>query len=514
MQKAVIIGTGAGGLTATITLAKAGFEVVALERERQIGGFLNPFARRHYHFDPGVHYVGSAGPGESLHHILSRVGVDATELLAPMDPDGFDVFRFPGLEVKCPAGLDRYEARLVGLFPEERDALGKFFRDLRGLRSLLERKHRTPIDMARGGAVGAMWLNQTFGQVLSKRFKSQELRSVLAAQCGDVGLPPNRLPAVLGAGVFLHFAEGGYFPRGGSGAMRDALVNEAKKHGAVFKKRTGATRIETKNGKVVAVHADNGERFECDVVVSAIDPSLTYGKLLDATAVPRRIQKKVDRHVPSIASLCLFFGLEKSLEPHGLGANNVWDYPSFDIDGDFAKMERGETDEHFFFLSPNSQKDPTGTMAPEGCSTLEVVTLYPFAPFAKWQGKPSFKRGEDYEAAKQAAAEKLQASVEKRWPGLISDIAVQDVATPVTNIHFAGAVDGGIYGPAAIKSQFALNAYRPKGPVDGLYVAGAGVMGPGVSTCLASGLTAGKLASREKRQKAFPVRMLEAALNG
>ena len=57
-KRAVVIGTGAGGLTATAALARAGFEVVALERAKQLGGFLNPFARRHYHFDPGVHYVG------------------------------------------------------------------------------------------------------------------------------------------------------------------------------------------------------------------------------------------------------------------------------------------------------------------------------------------------------------------------------------------------------------------------------------------------------------------------
>ena len=66
-NKAVVIGTGAGGLTAAVGLAQQGFEVVALEREKQLGGFLNPFKRRHYHYDPGVHYVGQCNPGGQIH---------------------------------------------------------------------------------------------------------------------------------------------------------------------------------------------------------------------------------------------------------------------------------------------------------------------------------------------------------------------------------------------------------------------------------------------------------------
>jgi all-trans-retinol 13,14-reductase len=116
-KRAVVIGTGAGGLTASVALAQEGFEVVALERGKQLGGFLNPFARRHYHFDPGVHYVGQAAPGEALHRVLRRVGLDAAELFCPMDPDGFDVLRFPDFELAIPKGLDRFRDRIVAALP-------------------------------------------------------------------------------------------------------------------------------------------------------------------------------------------------------------------------------------------------------------------------------------------------------------------------------------------------------------------------------------------------------------
>ena len=146
-------------------------------------------------------------------------------------------------------------------------------------------------------------------------------------------------------------------------------------------------------------------------------------------------------------------------------------------------------------------------MAPKGCSTLEVVTLAPFAPFAKWADSQSMKRPEDYEAFKDELGDKLLAAVDRRWPGLVGDVAVKDVSTPVTNIHFAGAVDGAIYGPAAVPEQFGLSAYKPKGPLEGLYQAGAGVMGPGVVPSLASGLVAARHRGQgAPRAKAFALR--------
>jgi len=153
-------------------------------------------------------------------------------------------------------------------------------------------------------------------------------------------------------------------------------------------------------------------------------------------------------------------------------------------------------------------------MAPEGCSTLEVVTLAPYEPFARWDGMKSFKRGEAYMAKKDEVAASVRRSVEQRWPGLIGDIVVEDVATPVTNTHYVNAPRGSIYGPAATPDQFGLNSFRPWTPVRGLVLAGAGTLGPGVGTCLASGLAAAKVVRRGERRRSHyfrlprPMRML------
>ena len=502
-KTAIVIGTGASGLTAAVGLAQAGFEVTALEREKQLGGFLNPFQRRHFHFDPGVHYVGQCDPGGDMYRVLERCGVDATALMAPMDPDCVDMLRFPGVTVKMPASVDGYRDHLVSLFPEDREDIDKCFRTMRAFAPVL-RSQESAAKKLRGLPQVARLATMSFGSFLESTFKNPKLRAILGAQCGDYGVPPSRAPALLGLGVVLHYTiGGGFFPRGGSGELRDALVEAGRELGVVYKRRTAVETIHTERGRVTGVTTAKGEHLTADVIISTIDPTLTYGRLLNEDSVPGKLRRKASETLPSVGSLCLYYGIERDLREDGLGAFNVWDYPTWDVESAFAyALDGGEMPEDFaFFLSPNSLKDDTNRMAPEGCSTLEVVTLAPFAPFAKWADGKALKRGDEYDALKQESAERLKASVDARWPGLISDVVIEDVSTPVTNIHFAGAVAGGIYGPAAVREQFGLNAFRRQSPIDGLYLAGAGVDGPGVAPCLASGMKSARAAAKASEKK-------------
>ena len=103
---------------------------------------------------------------------------------------------------------------------------------------------------------------------------------------------------------------------------------------------------------------------------------------------------------------------------------------------------------------------------------------------------------------KARVADELLAAVERRWPGLVGDVAVQDIATPVTNSFYAGAYKGGAYGPAGIPEQFGKNAWGTRTPIDGLFLAGAGVFGGGVAPCLYSGLAAAAAANKRAGSRA------------
>ncbi|MFN3202726.1 MAG: phytoene desaturase family protein [Bradymonadia bacterium] len=508
MSKAVVIGTGAGGLAAAIGLAEQGHDVVALEAAKQLGGFLNPFARRHYHFDPGVHYIGQLGPGQSMTLTLEKLGLDAQQLFCPMDDDCLDMIRFPGLEVRVPKGIDNYRQRLRSQFPEDKGDIDKLFKVLKRFDRVSNFISRKTIGASRrigdlgavtGLSFAAKWLERSFAELLAEYIKNPELRSVLAGQCGDYALPPSRTPAVLGMGLMMHYASGAWFPRGGSGVFRDALVERGRSLGASYRRRAAVASIELDNGRVSGVTLTTGERIDADIVVSAIDPTLTLGKLLPEGTLSERLQTKVDNTESSVGSVCVFLGMQRDLSKHGLGAFNVWDYPHFDLERLYAPAFEGKIpEEWFFFLSPNSLKDDSNSMAPAGGSTLEVVTLCPHAPFAQWADSKSFKRGDDYNQLKDEVAAQLMGAVEDRWPGLVGDVVVEEVASPLTNTHYAGAVEGAAYGPAATLDQYGRRRFRTKAPVEGLYLAGAGVYGGGVAPCLMSGIAAARKVLAER----------------
>ena len=63
----VIVGSGIGGLSTALILAKNGKKVCVLEKNQQLGGNLQVFSRDKKIFDTGVHYLG--GLDLSLIHI-------------------------------------------------------------------------------------------------------------------------------------------------------------------------------------------------------------------------------------------------------------------------------------------------------------------------------------------------------------------------------------------------------------------------------------------------------------
>lgn len=504
-RKAIVIGTGAGGLAAAAYLAKDGFEVLALERSDHPGGFLAPFSRDGFLFDPGVHYIGGCRPGGMVHDLLAGLGLDAGALFCELDPDGFDVYRFPGLEVRMCRPIEAYRDRLISLFPAEAAGLKHFFDIALGVEAVqdaaLHLMGGRPAlrDVASLAELPTLirWLPHTLSELLDECIEDERLKSVLAAQGGDYGLPPSLAAAVAAILVLMHYRDGAFFPRGGSGALRDALIGAAERHGARFRLGASVARVLVEQRRARGVELEGGERIEADVVVSDVDPTITLGRLVDPAELPAGLRRKVAQSVPSLPMFTIYLGLRRDLRQHGLGAFNLWLYPVWAQDADYSDFMAGRIPERpGLFVSPNSLKDDTGSHAPPGCTTLEISTFVPFSMFERWQGTPPGERGPEYAELKERIAATMLRELERQCPGLVGDVVVKEYATPLTAIDYVGVVQGSPYGPAVTPAQFGIHGFHTRTPVANLLLAGAGVYGGGVGPCFASGFAAARAARR------------------
>ena len=498
----VVIGSGIGGLTAALACAREGRRVAVLEAEKQFGGYINPFKRKHYWFDTGIHYIGELGPGQSLRHHLEKLELYDAIGFRELNPEGFDRYVFPDYEVRMGRGADRFRDRLALDFPHERPGIDKFFGLLEEASQAIRkatklRDWKSALPLLRHAPLLYRYRKATFAEMLDDCVRDRRLRAALAGPGGDIGLPPARVSGFMMLGLLAHYLGGAFFPKGGSKAVRDAYVEALRSHGAELHRNTRVERILTSGGRVRGVRNDKGEEFLAPVVISNADAAHTLGTMLGEEHLGWNLRRKVARTTQSLGSLCAFVGTDLNPADHGLDDANIWSYPSYDIDSLYEPVFAGRfSDVVPFFLTVPTLKDPDGSHAPEGKHTVELITFCPYGPFRRWKDQPTLKRDEDYRALKEQLGMTLLERAETFIPGLRDHMEVYEFATPLTNTSFANAPMGAIYGPEHSPRQFALGRYQPKGPVDGLYLCGASTFSAGIGACVASGVVAARMAMR------------------
>jgi all-trans-retinol 13,14-reductase len=501
----IVIGSGIGGLTAALRCAQAGRSVLVLEAAKQFGGFINPFQRKHFWFDTGIHYIGEMGPGQSLRRHFERLELYDAIGFRELNPDGFDRYIFPDYEVRLGKGAQTFRDQLVQDFPQETRGIDKFFALLAEMSQTIRKVTKlrglgSALKLAKHAPMLIRYRNATFNDILDDCVGDYKLRAALSGPGGDIGLPPGEASGFMMLGLLDHFLGGAYFPRGGTKAVRDAYVHALRERGATLLRNTAVDSILTSGGKVTGVRSLKGETYLAPVVISNADAALTLGSMLGRDKLGRRLRNKVNNTQQSLGSLCAFVGTDLQPQDYGVDDANIWSYPSYDIDALYRPALDGRLGSELpFFLTVPTLKDPGGTHAPAGKHTVELITFAAFKPFRRWQNQKVLKRDSEYMALKNEMGMALVKRAEKFLPGLSERMEVHEFSTPLTNTSFANVPEGAIYGPSHTPAQFGLGRYRPKGPVDGLFLCGSSVMGAGIGTCVASGMLASKLALQETR---------------
>ena len=503
-----IVGAGLGGLVAGAYLARSGLSVAIYDGHYVAGGCATMFERgkkdRRYCFDVGLHYIGDCGPSGGIPTVLRGLSIELDYV--PMDQDGFDTLVFPDFEFKIPADKQVYRDRLVALFPKEKKGIDRYMRFLDEVERISKRMDRNAGRMDKGafldvllhGRLLARYQNATLETLLDSCTKNPQLRAVMCGQHGDYGLPPSKVSALLHAGLANHYFSGAYYPRGGGQVIADRIADDIEANGGTIALRHLVERIDVVDGKAVGlrVQGPGGEAFDVRArsVISNADLKRTMLELVGPQHLPAHWVQRANDFEMGGAIFMTYLAVSADVRAAGMRATNYWQFDDYDCEGFYAEVAGGFPAPRGCYITSTSLKDPgTPGHAPEGEHNIEIMGLVPGRASA-WGVSDAealgskYRRGETYQERKQRVEDDLVGRLEALFPGMTSSITFRESATPVTHTRYTRASDGTGYGLAATPEQFLKGRPGYRGPLPGLYLAGASTRaGHGIVGAMTSG---------------------------
>ncbi|MCU1382306.1 MAG: dependent oxidoreductase [Acidobacteria bacterium] len=303
---AIVIGGGHNGLTAAAYLAAAGRRVVVLERRHVLGG-----AAVTEEVFPGFRfsvcsYVVSLLRPEIIRDLdLPRHGLEILPLdgtFTPM-PSGDYLWR-----VNDHAKTRREIARHSKLDAEAYDEYGRAMVEMaRFVKPILNMTPPDPMSLDPRELRKLLFLGNRFRALPdSDRYNQIQLMTMSASDFLDQWFETDVLKATMSASgiigtfqgvrspgtayVLLHHymgeIDGAFrswgFARGGTGAISNAIAAAAREAGVEIRTETSVARIIVKNGQTSGVALTNGDELAADMVLSSVDPNLTFLTFMDA----------------------------------------------------------------------------------------------------------------------------------------------------------------------------------------------------------------------------------------
>src|SRR5262249_18931144 len=161
--------------------------------------------------ESGFQYVVGVGPDGTLARYLRYLGVYHRLSFQPLDPDGFDLLRFPEFSFRVPKGWGALVQRLEDEFPSERDAIRRYATACQQI------CRNSPAFSFLPASEDADDLDKmALGDFLASLACSRRLKAVLCGQSMLYGTPPAETPLAVHALVIDSMLQGAAGLRGGA----------------------------------------------------------------------------------------------------------------------------------------------------------------------------------------------------------------------------------------------------------------------------------------------------------
>ncbi len=499
LYDAMIVGGGHNGLVTAAYLARAGLDVLVLERRHVLGG-----AAATEEVYPGFRYtvcsyVVSLLRPEIIRDLeLAKYGLELIPLESTLNPlpNGDSMFRGsdPGENYREISRFSKLDAEAYGDFGMTMTRMARFVRpilgmtppdpasfDPRQLWDLLRLGKRFQDEGTENMSLLVKLMTMSAVDWLDQWFENPHFKAFLSVS-GIIGTFLGvRSPGT--AYVLLHHymgeIDGAFrswgFARGGNGEICLSIARSAQAHGAEIRTEAPVSKILMEGDSATGVVLENGDEIKARVVASSVDPHLTFLGLLDPQQLPPEFVQEIRRFKIRGSSGKVNLALDRlpsfTCRP-GFGPHHRGDIivaPSIDYleqAYDDAKYGRFSRRPMLDVIFP-SVLDPT--MAPPGKHVLSAFVQY--APYKLSEGT--------WPQQREAFGDAVIDTLEELAPGLKDSILHRQVLTPWDLEQEFGLTEGNIFhGELSLEQLFFLRPTsrwsRYNTPIQGLYLCGSG----------------------------------------
>ncbi|MBE9569555.1 MAG: NAD(P)/FAD-dependent oxidoreductase [Proteobacteria bacterium] len=432
----VIIGAGIGGLVCANFLAKNEYSVLVIEQHYKPGGLCTSFHRKGFVFDAGAHHLGGIGNPRSLTGmIISRLDLD----LNMVSTDPFSLIHIGPETIAIPSDGRRYSTLLQDRFPREAKGIAHFFSDIADIN---KSKAANP-----NHRLVQKYEMSTYYQMLSDYFTDENLKAILSAHWGYVGLPAKKVSALtmcLTLGSYI--LDGGYIIEGGAQQLPNRLTENLLRHGGHILLSHEVSDVLVRDGHAWGVGLSRGQIIKARYVVSNIDAKQTFLKLLPAGCLKEGFVTKLLGYKESCSIFMTFLVLKDAAVI--LKEIRGWHFESYE-----AILNK----EDFLFLLSTSA-DRSEKVLPRKQSLRISVPI--FDHDFNWKGR------------KEAFEKDLLANLTKKFPALEGKILYQESASPATFYRYTRNSRGAAYGWALTPDQDGRFRLDNQTPIRNLYLTG------------------------------------------
>ncbi len=377
-KKIVVIGSGLGGLAASLRLKAKGYAVTLVEKHPDLGGRARVFQKGNFIYDGGPTVITAPYLFEELFNLFNKNISDYVEIV-PLNlwyrfvfSDG-QTFDYSGNNSSMEKEIKKFSNNDFKGYNDLVKFTEKIFD--KGFTDLSDKPFNSLTFMLK--QIPSLLTLKSYKSVynlVSNYISDDKLRRVFSMHPLLVGGNPFTTTSIYTLILFLEKKWGIHYSMGGTGSVVKALEKLMKEENIQIIKSAEVTEIIINNNKVDGVVVNDSNKIECDYVVCNSDPPNVYKNLIKPKDnYSFLFKQKMRRMDYSMGLFVYYFGSKKQYKDvahHTIYFGNSYEKHLNKI---FEKKILSE--DISYYLHRPSATDPN--MAPSGQDAFYVLVPVP-----------------------------------------------------------------------------------------------------------------------------------------